>query len=120
MFNNIKPTATEPWRQLIEVLRYHEEETFRFFIESKDKSLSLSYEMPDMRVGEYEGHKTLGEIISISSASTEHSLSNLTLKKEDIISVRSTYTLEEITWRKDAFEIEYKNDIKITFDVLED
>ena len=82
MFNNIKPTATEPWRQLIEVLRYHEEETFRFFIESKDKSLSLSYEMPDMRVGEYEGHKTLGEIISISSASTEHSLSNLTLKKK--------------------------------------
>ncbi|BCC21393.1 hypothetical protein BCM0075_p46 (plasmid) [Bacillus cereus] len=120
MFNNIKPTATEPWRQLVEVLRYHEKETFQFFIESKDKSLSLSYKIPNMRVSEHEGHEVLGKIISIASDTTEHAHSILTLDKESIINVRSTYFPEEITWRQDGFEIEYKNDIKITFDVLED
>lgn len=32
MYNNIKPTATEPWRQLVEVLEFHEDETIRFRI----------------------------------------------------------------------------------------
>ncbi|GIX59933.1 hypothetical protein BPADB04_49630 [Bacillus paranthracis] len=43
----------------------------------------------------------------------------MTLHKENIIKVKNTYFLEEIMWRKDGFEVECKNDIKITIDVLD-
>ncbi|MGN4782161.1 hypothetical protein [Bacillus cereus group sp. MYBK217-2] len=119
MYTNINPTATEPWRQLVEVLKFHENETIRFHIESKDGSMFIAQTIPNMKHGEYEGHEKLGHIISISSIDIEHGHANITLHKENIIKVKSTYFLEEIVWRKDGFEVECKNDIKITMDVLD-
>lgn len=118
MYNNIKPTATEPWRQLVEVLEFHEHETIQCQIESKDESLFIMQTIHNMRLGEYEGHEKLSHIISISSDDIEQSHANITLHKENILNVRSTYFLEEDVWRKDGFEVECKNDIKITMDVL--
>ena len=119
MYNNIKPTATKPWRQLVEVLEFHEDETIRFHIESKDDSMFIAQTIPNMKLGEYEGHETLGHIISISSTNIEHGHANITLHKENILKVRSTYFLEEFVWRKDGFEAECKNGIKIIMDILD-
>ncbi|WP_180236002.1 hypothetical protein [Bacillus toyonensis] len=118
--NNIKPTATEPWRQLVEVLRAYENETLQFQIESKDKSLYMLQTIPSMCLGENENFEEISHLIAISSDDIKFAQVNITLQKEDIISVESIYTPEVVEWRKDGFKIEYKNDITFTFNVLID
>ncbi|OPD56219.1 hypothetical protein [Bacillus anthracis] len=114
MHTNIKPTAIEPWRQLIEVLEFHEHETIQCKIRSKDKSLFTMQVIYDMKLEIYKGH-----IISISSHDIEQDHVDISLQKESILKVKSTYFLEENVWRKDGFEIECKNDIRITIDILD-
>ncbi|MED2915232.1 hypothetical protein P4285_03420 [Bacillus thuringiensis] len=120
MPNNIKSTATEPWRQLVEILKTYENETLQFQIESKDKSLYMLQTIPSMCFGENEGDEEIGHIIAISSDDIKFAQVNITLHKEGILNIKSIYTPEEVEWRKDGFEIEYKNDITFTFNVLLD
>ncbi|WP_198559996.1 hypothetical protein [Bacillus sp. SN10] len=119
MYTNIKPMETEPWRQLVEVLEFHEHETMQCKIEAKDKSLFIMQVIYDMRLEKIEDHENLGHIISISSYDIEQSHVNIALRKKNILNVKSTFFLEENVWRKDGFEIECKNDIKLIMDILD-
>ncbi|MHA2896257.1 hypothetical protein [Bacillus cereus] len=101
MYTNINPTATEPWRQLVEVLKFHEDETIRFHIESKDGSMFIAQTIPNMKHGEYEGHEKLGHIISISSTDIERGHANITLHKENIIKVKWSYPRQVDRVKKD-------------------
>lgn len=118
MYMNIKPTP-EPWRELVEALEFHEHETIQCKIESKDKSLFVMQLIYDMKLGQYSNHEKSDHVISILSHDIEQSHINITLQKDNILKVRNTFSLEENVWRKDSFEIECKNNIKLTMDVLE-
>jgi len=103
-------STTEPWRQLVEVLRSYENETLQFQIESKDKSLYMLQTIPSMCLGENEEFEDDIKFAQV----------NITLQKKDILNVESIYTPDEVEWRKDGFKIEYKNDVTFTFNVLLD
>ncbi|MDZ4413894.1 hypothetical protein ORL59_09725 [Bacillus cereus] len=54
----------------MKVLEFHEDETILFHKKSKNGLMFIAQTIPNMKLGEYEGHEKLGHIISISSMVT--------------------------------------------------
>lgn len=110
------PTATEPAEQLVEILSFYEGETLLVSINAKD-DLSAEFVIPEMILATNE----MGEFSNIfeiqSDSVGKHP--SLRLNMNRILNIKRIFHTEEITWRKDAIEINCENGIEFTVNILE-